>query len=286
MLVTLKQVLHLAQAENKAVGAFNVPNLASVRAVLAAAEQLGEPVILQFAQLHEDIMPLSVIGPILLQLGDDAAVPVCVHLDHGVTLPYLDHALKLGFTSIMLDGSALSYEENCAYTATAVEMAARYGASVEAEIGVVGTSGVEGEGIYTDPGVAREFVERTGIDALACAFGTVHGLYLEKPKLDFDLLATIRDTVEVPLVMHGGSGISEEDYHKCIKRGIRKINYFTYMTQAGGRRVREKLETAKVAYYHEIATWGFEGMKEDVVAAIGIFSQAHNQPEKPVQAAT
>ncbi len=283
MLVTLKQILQLAQADGKTVGAFNTPNLASARAVLAAAEKLGEPVILQFAQLHEDIMPLSVIGPVLLQLGDDAAVPVCVHLDHGVSLSYLDRALKMGFTSIMLDGSAMTYEENCAYSATAVEMASRYGASVEAELGVVGTSGVEAEAIYTDPDVAVDFVAKTGIDALACAFGTVHGLYVKKPKLDFERLARIRDMVDVPLVMHGGSGVSEEDYHKCIECGIRKINYFTYMTQAGGEYVRKKLAEAKVAYYHEISTWGCEAMEKDAAMAMAIFAKGQNGPKKPLK---
>ena len=271
MLVTLKQILKLGEAGGFAVGAFNCPDLAAMRAAIAAAEELEQPVILAHAQLHEDVLPLELAGPIMLQLADRARVPVCVHLDHGTSLDYLNRALKLGFTSIMFDGSGLSYEENCASTCVAVELAARTGASVEAEIGVIGANGADSD-IYTDPVAAQDFVARTGIDALACAFGTVHGLYLREPKLDFERVKTLHATLPVPLVMHGGSGVSEDDYRRVIACGIRKINYFTYMSKAGGVAVQEKLAQVKVPYFHEMDQWAMEAMTRDVLAAIRVFS--------------
>ena len=155
------------------------------------------------------------IAPIMLFMADRASVPVCVHLDHGTDMDYVKKGLDLGFTSVMYDGSELSKEENYANTAVMVEAAARYGASVEAEIGSMGareSGNGGGESIYTDPAEAESFARETGIDALACAFGTAHGLYLKQPKLDFERLAEIKSRVDIPLVMHGGSGVSHDDY--------------------------------------------------------------------------
>ncbi|MBE5853561.1 MAG: class II fructose-bisphosphate aldolase, partial [Lachnospiraceae bacterium] len=175
MLVTLKEILEIAEKRNIAIGAFNTPNMESLIAILAAAEELNEPVIIQFAQCHEHLIPLSVIGPIMIEHAKKATVPVCVHLDHGETFEYLETALKIGFTGIMYDGSVLPYEENLANTKKAVELAAKYGASVEAELGSMGVreSGAgDGSGaedatkIYTDPKLAKEFVKDSGIDAL------------------------------------------------------------------------------------------------------------------------
>lgn len=169
--------------------------------------------IISHAQLHEDIAPLSDIGPVMIAMAKEAKVPVCVHLDHGETLDYLQKALDMGFTSIMYDGSLLSYEENVANTKKTVEMAAKVGASVEAEIGILGgreagakQSEQKAEDMYTDPELAKRFVEDTGIDALACSFGTAHGIYKVKPKLDFERIEKIRSLTKIPLVMHGGPG--------------------------------------------------------------------------------
>ncbi|MBO5670787.1 MAG: class II fructose-bisphosphate aldolase, partial [Clostridia bacterium] len=216
MLVTLKEILAIAKERRIAVGSFNTPNLASLRAIIAAAEELDQPVILMHAQVHEEmgLCTMEEVAPIMLAAAKRASVPVCVHLDHGTDLAYIERGLALGFTGVMFDGSALSHEENFEKTKEAVRMAARTGASVEAEIGSMGAR--EGgnatdmecpESIYTDPDMAKRFVEETGIDALACAFGTVHGLYVKEPKLDFDRLAKIDSLVSVPLVMHGGSGV-------------------------------------------------------------------------------
>lgn len=283
MMITMKAILELADAKNMAIGAFNITSLEGIQAVLGAAEELGQPVILQFAPVHEAIIPLSVIGPVMIMMAEKAAVPVAVHLDHGDNLRILKQALDMGFPSVMYDGSALPFDENAANTRIAVEMAGAYGASVEAEIGAMGRQefssvgeGEEGEameGCYTDPEEAEKFTKATGIDALACSFGTVHGLYLTEPKLDFDRIHRIHSRIGLPIVMHGGSGVSDEDFCKCIEGGVRKINYYTYLAKAGGMYVKEKAMQAKdYVFYHDVTLWGIEAMKKDVLHTIKVFS--------------
>lgn len=283
MLITMKAILELAEAKNIAIGAFNITSLEGIQAVLQASEELNQPVILQFAPVHEAIIPMTVIGPIMLLMAERASVPVAVHLDHGDDLSILKKALDMGFTSVMYDGSALSFEENAANTRIAVEMAGIYGASVEAEIGAMGRQefssigeGEEGEateGCYTDPEQAERFVKTTGVDALACSFGTVHGLYLTEPKLDFDRISQIKSRIGLPIVMHGGSGVSDQDFRKCINNGVRKINYYTYLAKAGGMHVKEKaMESEGYVYYHDVTLWGIDAMKRDVLHTIKVFS--------------
>lgn len=273
MLVKLKNILKIAEAKKCAVGSFNTPNLASLRAVISAAEELNSPVIIMHAQVHEEmgLCKMDEIAPIMLFMADKASVPVCVHLDHGTELDYVKKGLDLGFTSVMYDGSELPNEENYANTSIIVEIAKRYGASVEAEIGSMGAreSGADGgESIYTNPSEAEKFARETGIDALACAFGTAHGIYLKQPKLDFERLKEIAGRVDIPLVMHGGSGVSHEDYKKVIELGIRKINYYTYMAKAGGTAVAEMKDKT---FYHDIETAAINAMKEDVKKAVEVF---------------
>jgi len=283
MLITMKAILELAEAKNIAIGAFNITSLEGIQAVLQASEELNQPVILQFAPVHEAIIPMTVIGPIMLLMAERASVPVAVHLDHGDDLSVLKKALDMGFTSVMYDGSSLSFEENAANTRIAVEMAGIYGASVEAEIGAMGRQefssigeGEEGEateGCYTDPEQAERFVKTTGVDALACSFGTVHGLYLTEPKLDFDRISQIKSRIGLPIVMHGGSGVSDQDFRKCINNGVRKINYYTYLAKAGGMHVKEKaMESEGYVYYHDVTLWGIDAMKKDVLHTIKVFS--------------
>ncbi len=283
MLITMKAILELAEVKNIAIGAFNITSLEGIQAVLQASEELNQPVILQFAPVHEAIISMNVIGPIMLMMAERASVPVAVHLDHGDDLSILKKALDMGFTSVMYDGSALSFEENAANTRIAVEMAGTYGASVEAEIGAMGRQefssigeGEEGEateGCYTDPEQAERFVKTTGIDALACSFGTVHGLYITEPKLDFDRISQIKSRIGLPIVMHGGSGVSDQDFRKCINNGVRKINYYTYLAKAGGMHVKEKsMESEGYVYYHDVTLWGIEAMKKDVLHTIKVFS--------------
>ena len=266
MLVTLKEILAIAEERKIAVGAFNANSLAALRAIMGAAEELQQPVILMHAQIHEEmgLCTMEEVAPIMLAAAKKATVPVCVHLDHGTDLDYIKRGLELGFTGVMFDGSTLSVEENFEKTKITVEWAKKTGASVEAEIGSMGAR--EGgnaltvddpESLYTDPAMAKRFAEETGIDALACAFGTVHGLYMREPKLDFPRLDTINHLVSIPLVMHGGSGVSEDDYRRVISLGIAKINYYTYMAKAGAEAINGK--TFK--QYHDIVTAATEAMK-------------------------
>ena len=253
---------------------------------MAAAEELKVPMILQFAQCHEEWIPLKLIGPLMVDFAKKASVPICVHLDHGETLDYLQQALEIGFTGIMYDGSTLPYGENLANTQEAVRMAVDYGAGVEAELGSMGRresgagdgSGAEDETkIYTDPEQARDFVEQTGIDALACSFGTTHGIYLKQPKLDFDVVRRVRElTGNIPVVMHGGSGVSSEDFHRAIEAGVRKINYFTYMDKAGGNATAQYLGSLKEGepiFFSSVIEAAREGMKENVKAAMKVFAK-------------
>lgn len=304
MLVTLKEIMNLCEAKGCAVGSFNTPNLESIMAVIGAAEELNVPVIIQHAEVHEEIMPLAVIGPIMLELAKRAKVPVAVHIDHGETVEYIYRALMLGFTSVMFDGSALSFEENVANTQLVVSLAKKTGASVEAEIGCMGKretgAGSAGDGkdpekIYTDPAQAEQFVKQTGIDALACSFGTTHGVYISEPKLDFSVVENVRKRVQIPVVMHGGSGVSKEDFQTAIKKGVRKVNYYTYMAMAGGETVVSQFRMGcvpvekngkkyKYCYsliesdkdvpimYHDIVQWGTQAMKENCKAAMKIFA--------------
>lgn len=274
MLVTLKEILKTAEDEKSAIGSFNTPNMTSVEAVITAAQELNRPVILMHAQVHEEmgICKIEDIAPVMLHFAKKASVPVCVHLDHGTELDYIKRGLALGFTSVMYDGSCLSAEENTANTRAAVEYAREYGASVEAEIGSMGAREGGGENdtsIYTDPAAAVKFVSETGIDALACAFGTAHGFYKAKPKLDFERLSEINRLISVPIVMHGGSGVSEEDYREVIRRGVRKVNYYTYMAAAGAQAVSQK----SYSQFHDVLLDGKAAMTENVKRAVKIFSE-------------
>lgn len=303
MLVTLKEILDLCEASKCAVGSFNTPNLEAIMAVIQAAEEMGVPVIIQHAQGHESIMPLRTIGPVMIEMAKKAKVPVGVHLDHGETLDYIYDALNMGFTSVMYDGSVLPYDMNVANTRMAVAMASRTGASVEAEIGSMGrreTGAAVGDGkdpdkIYTDPAQAQRFVEETGIDALACSFGTTHGVYVREPKLDFCVVEQVRKRAHIPVVMHGGSGVKKEDFQEAISKGVRKVNYYTYMAIAGGETVADRFRMGcipvehqgkqyKYCYslvessrdtpilYHDIVQWGTGAMKKNCLEAMAVFA--------------
>lgn len=291
MLVTLKEILAIAEEKKIAIGAFNAANLEYLEAEIDAAEQLNLPVIIQFAQCHEPWIKLSTIGPVMVDMARKSHVPICIHLDHGETLEYLERALEIGFTGIMYDGSTLPYEENLANTKKAVLMAKKYGASVEAELGCMGRreSGIIAENfdankeviddtkIYTDPDLASSFVKESGIDALACSFGTTHGIYLTKPRLDFDVIRNVRAKCnDIPVVMHGGSGVSAEDYIKAIDAGVRKINYFTYMDKAGGFAAGEyikSLQNGEPVFFSSIYMAARDAMRENVYEAMKVFAR-------------
>ena len=256
MLITLKNILKMAESKDMAIAAFNVTSLEGVLAVVEAAEDEDIPVILQFANAaHSKYISLEDIGRVMVAFADKSKVPVCVHLDHGNNFDEIKRALDLGFTSIMYDGSELSLKQNIANTKYAKILADEYGASIEAELGSMGTEG-ENEnilGAYTDPEVARVFVNETGIDALAASFGTVHGIYKSRPNLDFDIISGIRKLSGIPVVMHGGSGISDSDFKKCIDCGVRKINYYTYAAKYSGDAIRDMVKDKNGNIYsHDI----------------------------------
>ncbi len=283
MLVTMNEALKIAEEKKIALGGFNAANLESLRAIISAAEELDLPVVMMFAQLHEPWIPLSLIGPIMVKAAAKAKVPVCVQLDHGEDLDYLKQALDIGFTGIMYDGSQLPYEENLKNTKQAVRLAKRYGAGVEAELGTMGkreygdgNSRDDDTKIYTDPDLAAQFVDETGIDALACSFGTTHGIYLKQPKLDYNVITEIRKkTKSIPIVMHGGSGVSIEDFHRCIEAGVRKINYFTYMDKCGGNAAKtyiENVEEGKPVFYSAAVRAAEAAMQEDIEKTMRVFA--------------
>ncbi len=282
MLVNLKEILEIAERDNIAIGMFNATGFDSLQAVIAAAEELNQPVIIAHAEVHNVYNDISFVGPAMIAAAKNAKVPVCVHLDHGVTMDMIYKALRLGFTSVMIDASALPYAENLALTKQVVEMAHAMGVSVEAELGrlVTGEAGskeetdktMKAEDFYTDPAEAEAFCRETGVDALAIAFGTAHGFYNAQPKLDFDVVKNVKKATGLPLVMHGGSGVSEEGFKRAIAGGIRKINYYSYMSKAGYEAAKAEIEAGNSKYLHDVEFAAMKAMKEDVKNAIRVFA--------------
>ncbi len=281
MLVNLKEILEIAEREKIAIGMFNATGFDSLQAVIAAAEELNQPVIIAHAEVHNVYNDISIVGPAMVAAAQNAKVPVCVHLDHGVSMEMIYRALRLGFTSVMIDASALPYEENLALTKQVTEMAHAMGVSVEAELGrlVTGEAGSQEEALelkaedyYTDPDEAVAFCRETGIDALAIAFGTAHGFYNAQPKLDFDVVKNVAKATGLPLVMHGGSGVSDEGFKKAIAGGIRKINYYSYMSKAGYEAAKAEIEKGQTSYLHDVEYAAMHAMKEDVKKAIKVFA--------------
>ena len=290
MLVSLKELMEDAEKGGYAIGAFNVSNLESLMAIMQAAEETGHGVILNYAEVHTPFLSMEQAALIMLDAAKKAKVPVCVHLDHGSSMESCIQAIRLGFTSVMLDASAEDYETNVRETKEIVRLAHSVGVTVEAELGHIFSSDMglaespkeaetlesfdSAEDVYTDPATAKDFVERTGVDVLAIAFGTTHGIYTKKPKLDLERITKIKDAVDIPFVMHGGSGLSKEEFQTAIRNGIRKINYYTYMTLAGGRAVKEALDQKSPdenVFFHDIPMIAVEAMKENVKEAIQVF---------------
>ncbi len=236
MLVNMNEVLRPAKANKYAVGLFNAVNLELARGIIAAAESTRSPVIMGTAEVLLPYGPLDEVSYYLIPMAKKASVPVVVHLDHGLTYDTCIKALKLGFTSVMYDCSTDSYEENVRKVKEMADIAHSYGATIEGELGHVGDNEGSAEGsdhladpsaFFTDPKLAKDFVEKTGVDALAIAVGNAHGAYKLPPKLDFERIRTIANTVDVPLVLHGGSGLTDNDFKQAIQEGISKVNIFT-----------------------------------------------------------
>lgn len=279
MLVHLRELLSDAEQKGKAVGMFDVPGLDCIQAVISAAEALGEPVILAHAEVHNPLCDIELVGPAMLAAAQKARVPVCVHLDHGESLPLIDKAIQLGFTSVMIDASTRPYEENVEITRQVVTRCHQLGIDVEAELGRMPTReggqavvAADPRDFYTDAEEACRFVEATEVDALAIAFGTAHGFYKEKPVLDFDVICSCRESTGLPLVMHGGSGVSACDYVKAIQAGIRKINYYSYMSRAGYEAARQLMDSGTTSFFHDAVHAAMLAMKADAEKAIRVFS--------------
>ena len=274
-LVKMKTLLEQAARENRGCGAFSVGNMEMVKGAVRAAEELNTPIILQIAEVRLKHSPLHLMGPMMVQAAKEAKVDVAVHLDHGLTLETVEKALELGFTSVMLDASTLPFEENIAKTQRVVELAARYGAPVEAELGLVGGSedGSSDHGVRcTDPADAEVFAERTGIDALAVAIGNAHGNYPVAPKLAFDVLEKIHQRVKIPLVLHGGSGIEDVDFQHAIALGVKKVNIATASFNRLTQKALQYLTTPGIHDYFGLNLAMEQGVYENVRRHILVFN--------------
>ena len=274
MLVTLREVLKDAQEKKYGVGLFNTVNLEMAKGVLAAAEEMKSPVIIGTAEVLLPYASLEELAYFLVPMAKKASVPVVLHYDHGLTDKKIVEAMRLGFSSIMYDCSTDTYENNIARVAQMVKIACMFGASVEGELGHVGANDESAgdDSIYTEPEQARDFAQRTGVDALAVAIGTAHGAYKEKPRLDIGRLAEISRTVPVPLVLHGGSGLSDEDFKNCVANGISKINIFTDINCAAAKAAHDFYKEG--CGLTDIQNQITEAVKEETMKKMRIFGSA------------
>ena len=276
MLVNMKEILETAEKNQYAIGCINTPNVETIRAVIGAAEELNTPIIIDHAQVHDSLIPIERIGPEMIAYAKKAKVPVCVHLDHGSDYNFVMRAIRVGFPSIIYDCSELPYEENLKNVKEFTKIAHNLGITVEAELGIMASSEEDSHGgsaltneeirkYFTDPEQAAEFAEKTGCDALAVCFGTMHGIYAEPPKLDITRVTEIRAALpeSCRVVMHGASGVEFSEVQKAINAGCSKINYYSYMAKATTKFVMEK--TAKTngkIPYHELQEAAYEFMKD------------------------
>jgi len=264
----MKKILQHAQAEKYGVGAFNLLNMEAVKGAVAAAEELNSPIILQLAEVQLPHTPMHLMFPMMLSAAREASVPVAVHYDHGITFETIMKALKYGVGSVMYDGAALSFDENIKISAEITRIAHAMGADAEAELGVVGGAEAGSHDdineVLTDPAQARRFVQCTGCDFLAVAIGNAHGPYVKKPNLQIDRLMQINEAVDVPLVLHGGSGISDEDFKLCIQNGICKINVATALQE-------KILKTANLSSYENFTHQMVNAVHNEVATHMKIF---------------
>lgn len=278
MPVNMKEMLARAREGRYGIGFFNAVNVEMARAIIETAVELRAPVIVGTAEILLSAMPLERVAEYLVPMAEKASVPVAVHYDHGLTFEKCMEALKLGFSSVMYDCSTASYRENVERVAEMVRICHAMGATVEGELGHVGDN--EGAGklenpsdYYTDPAVAADFVRETGVDALAVAVGNAHGDYKFPPKLDFDRITAIREATGIPLVLHGGSGLSDDDFREAVRRGVCKINIFTDLDKAGKAGIEKGLQSG-AASMMGLIPFEIEAMKEVVREKIRLFGSA------------
>lgn len=284
MLVNTRDILNEAKKGGYAVGAFNLLSHSTVEAILTTAEETNTPVIIQFNDwIDPNLAPArrktqfeaDTFMHYMVERAKASPVPVAINLDHCKTYEGCIRAIQWGATSVMIDGSELPMAENIALTKQVVEVAHSCNVSVEAEIGHVGGRGDDAvkEDIYTTVEEAKDFYEQTRVDMLAVSIGTTHGVYLKKPELKFDRISELNEAIPIPLVMHGGSGLTKEDYIEVAKRGISKINFATYMFLAGGQAMADKINdgSMKKPEFNTILKAGFEGQKKIIREHIGYF---------------
>lgn len=284
MLVNMNDVLYNAKKGKYAVGLFNAVNLELARGIIAAAEQTGSPVIMGTAEVLFPYGPLEEVSYYLLPMAKKANVPVVIHLDHGLKKETCLKALELGFTSIMYDCSTDSYDENVRKVKEMADIAHSFGATIEGELGHVGDNEGSAEGsshladpskFFTDPKMAKDYVDKTGVDALAIAVGNAHGAYKLPPKLDFDRIRTIAKTVDVPLVLHGGSGLTDDDFRQAIKEGISKVNIFTDINVAAVKAEFSKFTDMNKGIIDLIPA-AVEAIKQETIKKMELFGSAGN----------
>ena len=276
-LVNMAPLLKDARSGGYAVGSFSVANMEMVLGVLKAVEETKSPAIIQIAEVRLNYSPLELIGPLMVAAAKNSPMPVAVHFDHGKTAEKIKQALDIGFPSVMFDGSHLPFEENSRITAEIKKTAAAYGADCEGEIGCGGGSEDGSEDIAincTSPAQALEFYNKTGVDALAVAIGNAHGNYKQAPKLRFDILEQTAGLVPVPLVLHGGTGILPDDFRRCIKLGINKINIATATFDSVEQSAREAYANQAVKGYYDLQTAEVEGAYRNALKHIEIFGCA------------
>lgn len=273
MIVSLKEMLQEAQKGQYAVGAFNCLSLENVQGAIQAAEELNAPIIIQLAEVQFPCAPLSLMAPQYLQAAEETSVPVVVHLDHGQSFQTCADAICLGFGSVMFDGASLSLEENIRQTNEIARMAKACGVDIEAELGRVGDVGVDdaSKDVFTDVAEAVRFVQETQVDALAIAIGNQHGHYVATPKLNIDRLIELKQATGVPLVLHGGSGTSEEDFKACIHNGICKINVATAIQLGVTAGIQQYLANTAKPNYIDMKACMVEASKQVVMDHIRLF---------------
>lgn len=272
MLVNLNEVLLDAKEKKYGVGLFNTTDTDMLEAVISAAEELRAPVIIGTAEILLPFGELKLIAPSIIAAAKRATVPVVVHYDHGLTFERCMEALQLGFSGVMFDGSTLDYEQNIACTREIVKIAHSFGATVEGEIGHVGQASANDNAandLYTKVEEAVDYAEKTAVDALAVSIGTAHGAYKSKPKLDLNRLNEIYNALDTPLVLHGGSGLSDDDFRSSIANGISKVNIFTDLCLAGNRAMREGL--AEDLTYLDIRNRKVDLIREEVKKKMLVF---------------
>lgn len=276
-LVNMSGLLGRAKKEKYAVGSFSVSNMEMIMGIIRALEETESPGILQIAEVRLKHSPLEIIGPMMVAAAENSEIPLAVHFDHGKTMEKIQQALEIGFSSVMFDGSHLPFEENVLFTRKVMQEAALYEADVEGEIGCVGGSEDGSENIAascTLPVQAAEFAKHTQVEALAVAIGNAHGNYKEAPKLRFDILKEISEKTEIPLVLHGGTGISETDFKRCIELGIQKINIATATFDSVMNRVKNAFEGKKINDYYDLQQAETQGAYENAMKHIEIFGCA------------